>query len=143
MRLVWCSYTNREIVMRYLTALGLLACLPTNVLAQDKGAREGAHFAALVWRYENCGVRPNTATMRSLSERIERHDAGRWVDYGIRRIEMEVDRRGEKAVCEKLRAALGASSARFGGRSLTFRRVCGNSRGHAKAGLIFEDLLGG
>lgn len=103
MRLVWCSNTNTEIVMRYLTALGLLACLPTNVLAQDKGAREGAHFAALVWRYENCGVRPNTATMRSLSERIERHDAGRWVDYGIRRIEMEVDRRGEKAVCEKLR----------------------------------------
>ena len=89
--------------MRYLAALALLACLPTNVSAQDKGAREGAHFAALMWRYDNCGVRPNAAIMRSLSERIERHDAGRWVEYGIRRIEMEGDGRGEKAVCEKLR----------------------------------------
>ncbi len=89
--------------MRYLAALGLLACLPANASAQDLGAREGQHFAALMWRYENCGIRPNPAVVRSLTERIERHDAQRWVGYGIRRIEMEVDRRGEKAVCEKLR----------------------------------------
>ncbi len=89
--------------MRFVAALALLACLPTNVSAQEKGAREGQHFAALMWRYENCGIRPNPATMRSLTERIERHDARRWVEYGIRRIETEVDRRGEKAVCEKLR----------------------------------------
>lgn len=89
--------------MRYLAALVLLACLPTNVAAQDKGAREGQHFAALMWRYENCGVRPNAATMRSLTERIARHEAQRWVDYGFSRIEVEVDRRGEKAVCEMLR----------------------------------------
>lgn len=64
---------------------------------------EGQKFAALMWRYENCGVRPDAATMRSLTDRIERYDAERWVDYGRRRIEMEVNRRGEKAVCEKLR----------------------------------------
>ncbi len=103
MRQVWCSYTNRENVMRYLAALALLTCLPTSASAQEKGAMEGQHFAALLWRYENCGVRPNPATMRSLTERIERHGARRWVDYGMRRIEREVDRRGGKAVCEKLR----------------------------------------
>jgi hypothetical protein len=89
--------------MRYLTALVLLACLPTNASAQEKGAREGQHFAALMWRYENCGVRPNAAVVRSLRVRVERHGAERWIDYGIWRIEREVDRRGEKAVCEKLR----------------------------------------
>lgn len=89
--------------MRYLAALALLACLPTNVSAQEKGAREGQHYAALKWRYENCGVRPNRATMRALSKQIERYDAEDWVDYGIERIEKEVERRGEKAVCEKLR----------------------------------------